>query len=132
MKIYVCHKFGGDPANVTDVEEKLLALYHDEHIRKTLHGKVTFYSPLHATGFLYEAVGDWHDGMRMCLEELVECDAMLVFGEDSFSRGCMMEREYCVKYKIPLIEYDMFAAFPACIIQGIEKYWGETRKEQPI
>jgi hypothetical protein len=49
--------------------------------------------------------------MVYCLTLLDMCDEMWTFGSKSMSRGCMIEKRYCERYKIPIVErgdYDEF------------------------
>jgi hypothetical protein len=32
------------------------------------------------------------------------CDEMWTFGSKSMSRGCMIEKRYCERYNIPIVE----------------------------
>lgn len=113
--IYLCHQFGGDPANVLDVEKKVLAMY-ERHPEAMKDMKISLYSPLHNTGYLYPVTG-WEDGMRICLDFLEVCDYMMVFGGMSNSRGCLIEKDWCLDNYKPIIAYDMFMANPNILYQ---------------
>ena len=94
--VYICHQFGGKQENADKVAfliTKLTALYPE----------VAFFSPIHALGFLYNTL-PYEDGMEHCLTFLDMCDEMWVFGEFSNSRGCLIEKEYCQKHNIPIVE----------------------------
>ena len=59
---YIAHPFGGEQENIDKVQEIIIDFVSQisDH---------TFYSPLHATGFLYNDV-DYIDGMEHCFEAL--------------------------------------------------------------
>lgn len=130
MRIYACHQFGGLEENVEDVDNRLSALYSACGNILAEH-KVTFYSPLHATGFLYHKVS-WEEGMRMCIEELSNCDAVMLFGELSYSKGCMQERHYCEEYQIPTFEWESLLISPEETLQQLDtlKKHNDKRKEK--
>ncbi len=94
--IYICHQFGGEQKNVLQVERLIKGLIK-------YHPTYCFLSPLHATGFLYKEL-TYDKGMEYCLTLLDMCDEMWVFGEFSQSKGCLLEKEYCKQYNIPIIE----------------------------
>ncbi len=94
--VYICHVFGGKQENidkVTKLIRKLIRTYPN----------ICFLSPIHATGFFYHDV-TYENGMEYCLTLLDMCDEMWVFGKSSNSKGCLIEKEYCRKYKIPIVE----------------------------
>lgn len=94
--VYICHEFGGKQENierVTKLIKKLIRVYPD----------ICFLSPIHATGFFYHDVS-YEKGMEYCLTLLDMCDEMWVFGSKSMSKGCMIEKNYCKRYRIPIIE----------------------------
>lgn len=93
--IYIAHPFGGKQENVQRVEtiiKKLLAVLPDNY---------TFYSPLHATGFLYNIM-PYERGMEHCFEVLSRCDELWLCEGWENSRGCRMEKEYAEKHNIPI------------------------------
>ncbi|HLT42440.1 MAG TPA: DUF4406 domain-containing protein [Sphingobacteriaceae bacterium] len=94
--VYICHEFGGRRENIKRVTRLVRHLVNQ-------YPEICFLSPVHATGFLYHEL-DYEEGMEYCLTLLDMCDEMWTFGSKSMSRGCMIEKEYCKKYKIPIIE----------------------------
>jgi hypothetical protein len=94
--VYICHQYGGKPKNKAIVTELLRALARD-------YPKICFMSPIHAFGCLYDFIPYSH-GMAMCYTLLDLCDEMWTYGKNSMSKGCMLEKEYCEKYHIPIIE----------------------------
>ena len=94
--VYICHEFGGKQENADKVATLVREL-------SNLYPTICFISPIHAFGFLYEST-DYDRGMSYCLTLLDMCDEMWVFGEFSNSKGCLIEKEYCRKYKIPIVE----------------------------
>jgi hypothetical protein len=94
--VYICHEFGSKQENADKVATLVREL-------SNLYPTICFISPIHAFGFLYEST-DYDRGMSYCLTLLDMCDEMWVFGEFSNSTGCLIEKEYCRKYKIPIVE----------------------------
>lgn len=92
--IYIAHPFGGDPENVTKVEAIIL----DFVLKMPDH---TFYSPLHATGFLYTEL-DYLAGMEHCFEMLSRCDELWLCEGWENSRGCILERAFALGKGIPI------------------------------
>lgn len=97
--IYFSHKFGGDKNNKYKLEDYI----------KELVTKYEFIpiSPIHNTGFLYDVVS-YEKGIDWCIKLLSLASAMVVFGADSNSKGCLLEKDYCVKHNIPVVEYSDF------------------------
>lgn len=94
--VYICHEFGGKQENVekvTKLVRSLIKAYPD----------ICFLSPIHATGFFYHDLS-YEEGMEYCLTLLDMCDEMWTFGTKSMSKGCMIEKKYCKRYKIPIVE----------------------------
>lgn len=81
--IYIAHPFGGKQENIEKVQKIITDLIWQmpDH---------TFYSPLHATGFLYEELS-YLDGMEHCFEVLSRCDELWLTGNWRESRGCKLE-----------------------------------------
>ena len=95
--IYICHEYGGKQENADKVAgliERLIKAFP----------KYCFLSPIHATGFLYDAI-PYDEGMEHCLTLLDMCDECWVFGSKSWSNGCIIEKEYCQRYQIPIVEW---------------------------
>lgn len=61
----------------------------------------TYISPIHALGYLYDAVS-YEQGMELCIDLLSVCDKMVVISEAS--KGVKIEIEQAEKMGIP-IEY---------------------------
>jgi len=96
--VYLSYQYGGLEENKTKLESiirELVKQYPD----------YVFLSPIHALGFLY---GDlpYERGIEHCLTLLDLCDCMYTFGEYSMSRGCMIEKAYCERYKIPIVDME--------------------------
>lgn len=94
--VYICHEFGGKQENADKVAELIKKLIK-------VYSNICFLSPHHATGFFYHDV-KYDKGIEYCLTLLDMCDEMWVFGSKSMSKGCLIEKEYCRKYKIPIVE----------------------------
>ena len=92
--IYLAHPFGGEQENVTKVEAIIL----DFVLKMPDH---TFYSPLHATGFMYSQL-TYLEGMEHCFEALSRCDALWLCGNWRESRGCNMEYGFAKAKGIPI------------------------------
>ena len=88
---YIAHPFGGEQENVDAVEKIAKGLIHK-------HPDCTFYSPLHATGFMYSQL-TYLGGMEHCFEALSRCDELWLCGE---SRGCNMEYGFARAKGIPI------------------------------
>lgn len=94
--IYICHEFGGDIVNkeiVAKLIEKLVNIFPN----------YCFVSPIHSFGYLYDEVS-YERGMEYCITLLDMCDEMWVFGDKSMSKGCLIEKRYCDRYKIPIVD----------------------------
>ena len=84
--VYIAHPFGGKQENVDDVENIIKKLlFHHHH--------VSFYSPLHVTGFFYNEM-NYLDGMEHCFEALKRCDELWLCEGWQDSNGCIMEYAY--------------------------------------
>ncbi len=94
--VYICHEYGGDKENAKKVARLIRKLI------KTFPN-ICFLSPIHSFGFFYQDL-EYEDGMEHCLTLLDMCDECWTFGTKSMSRGCMIEKDYCKRYKIPIIE----------------------------
>ena len=95
--IYIAHPFGGEHENVEKVQAIITGLIHK-------HPDCTFYSPLHATGFMYSQL-TYLGGMEHCFEALSRCDELWLCGSWRDSRGCNMEYGYA-KAKGITIDFD--------------------------
>jgi len=94
--VYLCHEYGGNSKNA-----ELIKALHVELSLK--HPEILFISPVQAVGHLYFHV-PYEKGMEYCLTLLDLCDEMWTFGERSLSEGCRIEKEYCARYRIPIVE----------------------------
>ena len=92
--IYIAHPFGGEQENVEKVEKIIKGLLHK-------HPDCTFYSPLHATGFMYSQL-TYLDGMEHCFEALSRCDELWLCEGWEKSRGCNMEYAFAKGKGIPI------------------------------
>ncbi len=100
MKIvYICHEFGGKKKNVKRVAKIIKGL-----IKK--HPDICFVSPIHTFGFYYKDV-DYMQGIKHCLALLKLANEMWTFGEQSNSRGCMIEKQFCRMYDIQIVEVNL-------------------------
>lgn len=66
--VYLAHPFLGKPENVEDAQNIILKLLHK-------YQDISFYSPLHATGFFYFEM-PYERGMEHCFEALRRCDEL--------------------------------------------------------
>ena len=88
--VYISHPSGGLEENAKDIERIVEALYRDDE----LFEKYNFVSPVHCFGFMYETYKEnYLKGLQFCLDLLLNCDRMLVFGDYTNSRGCNREIE---------------------------------------
>ena len=95
MRIYISHPYGGEPGNKAEIERIAEAL--------AVKDKANVYiSPIHCFGYLYDK-GDYLHGLGMCLELLMVCDKMLVYGDWEHSTGCKAEIDYCKAHGIPYV-----------------------------
>jgi hypothetical protein len=94
--IYIAHPFDGKQENV----DKVQAIILDLALKLPDH---TFYSPLHATGFMYSQL-TYLDGMEHCFEALNRCDELWLCEGWQDSRGCNMEYAFAKGKGIPIEE----------------------------
>ena len=87
--VYVAHPFGGLGSNI-DKTSDIMKLLCDKF------DTITFISPIHAYGFMYESV-DYDRGINLCFKLLDLCDTLLLCGEWEHSKGCNMEKEYALR-----------------------------------
>lgn len=83
MRIYVSHKYGGDPVNKERAERIITELQMNDM-------ENCYLSPIHAFGHLYDKLS-YEDGMTLCLDLLETCDRMIVASD--ISRGVQKEIE---------------------------------------
>lgn len=100
-KIYICHQYGGDESNKQHIEQIIKALIKKESAYSL------YMSPVHALGFLYNDV-DYKTGITYCLELLKQCDVMYVFGKYSQSKGCTIEKQFCLMNNIKMQTIDLY------------------------
>ena len=93
--IYIAHPFQGKQENVEDAEKIILEL-----IKR--FPDVTFYSPLHATGFFYHAL-PYLEGMEHCYEALGRCDELWLCEGWEESKGCNLEVAFAKGRNIPIM-----------------------------
>lgn len=92
--VYIAHPFQGKQENIDKVQKIILKLLKR-------YPNVTYYSPLHATGFFYFDVS-YSEGMEHCFEALSRCDELWLCGDWRESRGCNMEYGYAKAKGIPI------------------------------
>lgn len=92
--IYVAHPFLGKSENVQKVEGIIKQLIR-------VHPNYSFYSPLHAVGFLYNLM-DYKSGMKHCFTTLRRCDELWLCHGWEKSVGCNMEVAHAKEYGIPI------------------------------
>ena len=92
--VYLAHTFLGKPENVKDAQNIILKLLHK-------YPDVSFYSPLHATGFFYSELS-YERGMAHCFEVLRRCDELWLCRGWEESRGCNMEVDYARRIGLPI------------------------------
>ena len=93
MLIYISHAYSAKEENKIEVEQIVRQLLKD-------HPQHTFISPIHTFGYLYKDV-EYAIGLQMCLDLLVVCDYMIVYGDWENSKGCKQEIEYAEDNQIP-------------------------------
>jgi hypothetical protein len=92
--VYIAHPFLGKPENVEDAQNIILKLLHK-------YPDISFYSPLHATGFFYFEI-PYAQGMQHCFEALKRCDEIWLCHGWEESRGCKMEVDFAKRMGIPI------------------------------
>ena len=88
--VYIAHPFS-DKQEVESIILELLKKYPD----------VTYYSPVHATGFFYDAM-PYEQGKEHCYEALSRCDELWLCEGWQDSQGCNLEYAYCKGKGIPM------------------------------
>lgn len=107
--VYCSHAYGGKPTNLRDMTTRLKAITASHGARIAELGYV-FVSPLHALGFMYDAV-EYEEGMRQCIGLLANCKMLVLFGkEHETSRGVQMEIAFAKAHKIPVLTEEEFYA----------------------
>lgn len=101
-KVYICHEFGGEYENAKSIVNyiKKLASYDTNAL---------YISPVLLFGCLYDDI-PYDTSIEYCKELLKDCDLMLTFGELSNSTGCMLEKDFCEKKNIKIIDYSDYIA----------------------
>ncbi len=88
--VYISHPSGGKEENTKEIEYIIEELYKDDE----LFDKCCFVSPVHCYGFMYDTYEtNYLKGLQFCLDLLMHCDKMIVFGDHRSSRGCTREIE---------------------------------------
>ena len=113
--IYLAHPFGGEQENVEKVEKIIKGLLHK-------HPDCTFYSPLHATGFLYEELS-YLDGMEHCFEVLSRCDELWLTGNWRESRGCKLEFDFATERSMIIKELNCDGKFLRSLCDTEQSEW---------
>lgn len=90
--IYVAHPYGGKRRNKRKVERIIRELAKQ-------YPNYTFYSPIHALGFLYNDM-DYYEGMEHCLEMLKRADELWLCEGWQNSKGCRMESQFAWRNSI--------------------------------
>ena len=94
-KIYISHSYSGLKENKRDIEYKVKRLVKE-------YPNYVFISPVHTFGYLYDSYL-YDEGIDLCIELLKTCKEMWVIDKDFVnSKGCMIEREYCLNHNIPI------------------------------
>ena len=96
-RVYLCHEFGGIYDNSKKITENINVLI-------SYNKKSVYISPILLFGHLYDKV-KYSLYIDYCLSELKTCDIMITFGEDSYSKECMIEKEFCKTHNIPIVDY---------------------------
>jgi len=94
--IYLAHPYDGKAENLRCVQDLMVVFVQE-------YPDYTFYSPLHATGFLYGEL-PYLTGMEHCFEALSRCDELWLCGDWKNSKGCCMEYGYAKAKGIPVKE----------------------------
>lgn len=93
---YIAHPFQGKRSNIRKVERIIKGLL-------PLYTGYTFYSPLHATGYMYDMM-PYEQGMKHCFEFLNRADELWLCEGWQRSRGCNMEVRFARDNGIPIFE----------------------------
>lgn len=94
-KIYISHSYSGLKENKRDIEYKVKRLVKE-------YPNYVFISPVHTFSYLYDSY-PYDIGIDLCIELLKTCKEMWVIDKDFVnSKGCMIEREYCLNHNIPI------------------------------
>ena len=96
-KIYICHEFGGIYENAKKVVDYIEQLV-------TYNKNAAYISPILTFGCLTDKI-DYTLIMDYSLSILQDCDLMITFGDESLSRGCIIEKNYCNDHNIPMIDF---------------------------
>jgi hypothetical protein len=97
FKVYVAHPYDGKEENKLSVEKVILEL-----MPRT--PRVLYISPIHALGYLYEALSC--DGMERCIALLRDCDMILLCEGWEDSKECKAAYTYALGMNIPIIYYN--------------------------
>jgi hypothetical protein len=106
VKVYFAHEFGGKQENFEHMDEVLRALYSTIGLQMS-ELSIMPISPLHMLGFAYQYV-PYEYGMEMCLNILSQCAMMVTIDGYDDSRGVNIERDFCKKNNIQVVELKDF------------------------
>lgn len=107
--VYCSHAYGGKPTNLRDMTTRLKAIMASDGAHIAELGYV-FVSPLHALGFMYDAV-EYDEGMRQCIGLLASCKMLVLFGkEHETSKGVQLEIAYAKTHNISILTEEEFYA----------------------
>ena len=96
-KFYLCHEFEGIYDNVKTITNYIKELVN-------CNKNALYISSVHLFGVLHDKI-DSSLYSKYCISLLKDCDAMIVFGENSKTTECLYQIDYCKKHNIPVIEY---------------------------
>ena len=103
MIAYISHPYtGNEQENVKEAEIIAIRLTHR-------YQDIVFINPLSSMKHEGLAGLDYSTVINHCLALLRRCDVLIMTGEWRKSRGCLLEREFAHKNKIPV--YDSIEAF---------------------
>lgn len=96
--IYISHAYGGKEENIKEIEEIIKKLYS----RPELIENYCFISPVHNYECLYKDYDNenYYTGLGFCLDLLLYCDEMWVFGDYKGSKGVIGEIDLAVEKNI--------------------------------
>lgn len=110
--IYISHPSGGTEENAREIAYIINELYKDDEI----FDKFCFVSPVHCYGFMYDVYKDnYLKGLQFCLDLLMHCEKMLVFGDWKKSRGCLREVEVAQSLNKPFACFEDISDMAAIV-----------------
>lgn len=96
--IYISHPSGGKLENTEETANIIRKLYKN----KWFFDNCIAVSPIHNFSFMYNDTS-YTDGLQICIDLLIKCDMMLVFGDYENSKGCCTEIDFCKNNNIPYL-----------------------------